>query len=162
MKLYSKIQNLNFVFFSKLKSHLPVFSRTYLNSTKAIRTQVALTLCSDVLPAPLKQVDDGRPAVFGLWAVLSKAQPEQSHQDEPLHAFPGLREKTTLSCCLTRGFYTQFLSLELDQCEISARRLNRCFFHTPNLIQNKWQKIALRKKSEMFVRLNFVLSAGPY
>lgn len=57
------------------------FVKPYLNSTKAIGTQEALTLCSDVRPAPLKQVDDGGPALLGVGVVLGKAQSKQSHQN---------------------------------------------------------------------------------
>lgn len=61
----------------------------YLNSTEAIWTQESLTLSSDVSPPPLKQVDDGCPAVLKMGGVLGEAEPQQSHQNEELHVLPG-------------------------------------------------------------------------
>lgn len=66
-----------------------MFSRAYLNSTKAIGAQEALALRGDVGPAPFKQVDDGGPAVLDVGVVLGEAEPEQRHQDEQPHAFAG-------------------------------------------------------------------------
>ena len=116
-----------------------MFSHTYLNSTVAIRSQEALTLCSDVRPAPLKQVDDGGPAVLGVGVVLGEAEPEQSHQNEQLHVFPWVSEKTTLTCCPTVSIYTHFpLSLgPMRGWQISAWRLNRCFFLTAYNLASK-------------------------
>ena len=68
---------------SRLKKLTSV--QTYLNSTEAIRSQEALTLCSDVSPAPLEQVHDGCPALLGVGVVLGEADPEQSQQNNQLH-----------------------------------------------------------------------------
>ena len=57
----------------------------YLNSCIAVRGEEALALCSDVRPAPLEQVDDGRSAVLGVGVVLSRAEPQEGQQDEQLH-----------------------------------------------------------------------------
>lgn len=73
---------------------------SHLNSTEAVWSQVALTLCGDVGPAPLKQVDDGRPAVLGVWVVLGQAEPQESSQNQQLHGFPsvgGIRQRTGAS-----------------------------------------------------------------
>lgn len=64
-----------------------MFGRTYLDSSETIWTQEAFTLCSDVGPAPLKQVDDGGPAVPGVGVMLGEGKPEQRHQNEQLHDF---------------------------------------------------------------------------
>ena len=60
----------------------------YLNSTIAVGSQESLTLSCDVGPAPLKQVDDGLPAMLEVGVVLGHTEPEQSHQDEQLHVGP--------------------------------------------------------------------------
>lgn len=90
--------------FSRLRGYPPVFIHTYLNSTKAIGTQEALTLCSNVRPTPLKQVDDGGPAVLDVGVVLGKAKPEQSHQNEQLHDFPEWERKPPSSAASLLDF----------------------------------------------------------
>lgn len=81
----------------------------YLNSTEAVGSQEALTLCSDVSPAPLKQVDDGGPAMPSVGAVLGQAEPKQGHQNEQLHAFSGGSKKNCIHlhivCIYTPFFY---------------------------------------------------------
>lgn len=57
----------------------------YLDTSEAFGTQEALALCSNVSPAPLKQVDDGCPPIPGVGVVLGEAEPEQSDQNEKLH-----------------------------------------------------------------------------
>lgn len=71
-------------------SFSPPLSLTHLHSSEAIWTQEAFTLCGDVGPAPLKQVDDGGPAMLGVGVVLGQAEPKQSHQNKQLHVFPGM------------------------------------------------------------------------
>lgn len=80
---------------------ISIFDRTYLNSSETIWTQEAFTLCSDVCPAPFKQVDDGGPAVPGVRVVLGEGEPEQSHQNEQLHDFfahPGVSFRRRWLC----------------------------------------------------------------
>lgn len=104
----------------------------YLDTSEAFGTQEALALCSNVSPAPLKQVDDGCPPIPGVGVVLGEAEPEQSDQNEKLHVSRCWVRKTTGSVLLHLCFYSTLCLSGTNGKEPPGLilKLSRCLFPT--------------------------------
>lgn len=140
-----------------------MLSYTDLNSAKAFGTQEAFTLLSNVSPTPFKQVDDGSPSILKLGVVLGKAKPEQSHQDEQLHAFDRWENQKQSHSAAVFSKYLYSLFPLLNQWENGIYhwvwKPNRCIFITLSCFcktskkgENPWGK--LRKANIRYIISN--------